>query len=182
LLSFLLTCFLCSEAVHQVLFQILVDRISVPEALSDPSVSARTEADPELRIKNPHVLPVILKLLLVGDIHLRQKALQDLYLLLNRSADNKAKVLCLFGWQHLLFALMADRPEAKFADDAAIVNNIIINIFTVLISHSMQYDKRGYKVMEATIGFLMLYDARGVLSRRPVSRTLFMSLVSALQK
>lgn len=69
--------------------------------------------DENVKISCPCVIHVILSLVLKADLWLHQSVLQDLYLLLSNSAENRELVCTLPGWQTLLFQVLVNTQLPK---------------------------------------------------------------------
>ena len=165
------------EDTYRALFSILIGRFRLEEARA----SSSQIIDESMVIAVPTALPAIFKLLLVGKPQLRQMALQDLYLLLSNSYENRDTVLKIFGWQDSLFAILADKPsDAEDEQIGKVVYEMVNNIFKLLLLHSLKVDKSGWRVLEQTVAFLFRFDARGVLEREQLLRTLFTTMLSTI--
>lgn len=139
------------------------------------------EAQASPRIVCPAILPTLLKLLLSADVVMRQHVLTELCVLLSSSEENaEAFLSSCYGWQSQLFLLLADKPEARFAAEAAVVEQMLFNLLQALLLHELKHGKKqGQRAVEATL--LMLAE-RSTLDHAAVARKLFMRLLKALQQ
>ena len=108
-----------------------------------------------MSIKLPGLLPIIFKSLLNSDALVRQKILQDIYLLLSKNPSNKEVFLDQVGWENWLFTLLTDSQH----DNAAIAD-ILVNIIRVLSVHSLHNIKDGWKVLEKVLSLLNPFGQR----------------------
>jgi hypothetical protein len=111
--------------------------------------------DDEMSIRLPGLLPIIFKSLLNSDTLVRQKILQDIYLLLSKNPSNKDVFLDQIGWENWLFTLLTDSQH----DNAAIAD-ILVNIIRVLAIHGIHNSKDGWRVLEKVLSLLSPFGQR----------------------
>ena len=180
--SFLST-FPFREKTQKILTMILVNKL---RDRGNGDTGSFLEMSEDILIQVPEVLPLLLKLLHSSDVVLRQLTLQQVYLLLSNNKHNRAVMDLWLGWQDSLFGLLADPELRNECEEGSVrpvnvIQDIILNIFKLMLLYSFQEKKSGWKVMERTLAFLHPYAMRGVIDPISITRRLFEDLVRGIR-
>ena len=94
------------KIINQLTPRIYISLFSILIGLQENNIELHLAIDDSMEIKNPSIFPILFQLLIKSEVSLRQKILQDIYLLLNNSDDNRDKFLQLVGWENWLFNVL----------------------------------------------------------------------------
>jgi hypothetical protein len=114
----------------------------------------------DLEIHVVEALPVILQLSTTSDIRIRQRVLEEVYLLLVASPPNRVALMQLSenSWQSPLFCIYALPIDTNFQNESEVVRELVLNVLKVMIVHTLKETKPGKYL------FLVVFDCseRGI--------------------
>ena len=130
-------------------------------------------------IRNVYMFPVILSMLKYSDTFLKQKALQDIYLLCSRSDKNCETILQTGRWIYYIIDVIAKIKDDN-DENLRIIHELTYNILKALILYSSRsINITQYQVLEQIIYASQYYDSKGLISHQEFIRLLFIRLLKA---
>ena len=157
-------------SIYNILYNILVGVQSITP----------TNIDDEHKIVEIKILSVILILIPLGNSFLKQKALQDIYILTIRYDKNCEIILQSNRWIIYLLDVYIEECKLDDNENSKIVKELCFNIFRSLLNYSDKSDHFSlHKILQQIILISSYYESRGILSQEIFLRNLYFRLLKS---